>query len=197
MSAAIDLPGFADPVLEAQASFRAILDAMAVPGSLHVAGAGLRPPAPLAPATAAALLTLVDGETALAVDAAASPALPWIGFHCGALPVPAARARFLLALSCPDLPALNAGSHEAPEESCTVILQLAALGMPALGSGARFRLSGPGLKEPAILAATGLPANFAACWAANHALFPRGVDMILCAGGTIAALPRSVRMEGA
>jgi len=192
MSAAIDLPGFADPVLEAQASFRAILDAMAVPGSLHAAGAGLRPPAPLAPATAAALLTLVDGETALAVDAAASPALPWIGFHCGALPMPSAQARFLLALSCPDLPAVNAGSHEAPEEACTVILQLAAL-----GTGARFRLSGPGLKEPAILAATGLPANFAARWAANHALFPRGVDMILCAGGTIAALPRSVRMEDA
>jgi len=191
MSTAIDLPGFADPVLDAQASFRAILDAMAAPGSLHTADAGLHAPAPLAPATAAVLLTLVDGETALAVDAAASPALPWIGFHCGAVPVPAARARFLLALSCPDLAALDGGSHEAPEESCTVILQL-----PALGTGARFRLSGPGLKEPTILAVAGLPDDFAARWTANHALFPRGVDVILCAGGTIAALPRSVRMEG-
>ena len=32
-------------------------------------------------------------------------------------------------------------------------------------------------------------------WAANHAMFPRGVDLILCAGNRLAALPRSVRIE--
>ena len=101
-------------------------------------------------------------------------------------------AAFAVALSLPDLAALPAGTHEAPEESATLILQIAAL-----GTGARYRLSGPGLREPTLLAANGLPADFAAVWQRNHALYPRGVDIILCAGTTLAALPRSVSIEEA
>ena len=83
----IDLPGFADPVLKSQACFRAVLDAMARPGALHVAGTGLAPPAPLVPSAAAVLLTLVDGETPLFAAPGFAPARDWIGFHCGAVPV--------------------------------------------------------------------------------------------------------------
>jgi alpha-D-ribose 1-methylphosphonate 5-triphosphate synthase subunit PhnH len=92
----------------------------------------------------------------------------------------------------PDLAAFPAGSHEAPECSATLILQIAAL-----GSGTRYRLSGPGLREPTLVAADGLPENFAAVWQGNHALYPRGVDIILCAGDTLTALPRSVSVEEA
>ena len=46
------------------------------------------------------------------------------------------------------------------------------------------------------LEVTGLPDDFPALWAANHALFPRGADLLLCCGTTLAALPRSVRVEG-
>ena len=97
-----------------------------------------------------------------------------------------------VALSLPDLTALPTGSHETPERSATLILQIAAL-----GTGARYRLSGPGLREPALLAAGGLPAGFAALWQRNHALYPCGVDIILCAGTTLAALPRSISIEEA
>jgi len=41
----------------------------------------------------------------------------------------------------------------------------------------------------------GLPPGFLAEWEANRALFPRGVDVILCAGDHLAALPRTVRIE--
>jgi alpha-D-ribose 1-methylphosphonate 5-triphosphate synthase subunit PhnH len=41
----------------------------------------------------------------------------------------------------------------------------------------------------------GLPADFVAVWQRNHALFPRGVDLILCAGRSVAALPRSVSVS--
>src|SRR5581483_12345526 len=51
-------PGFAEPVAGAQACFRAVLDAMARPGCIRRAGIDLSPPSPLAPATAAVLLTL-------------------------------------------------------------------------------------------------------------------------------------------
>jgi alpha-D-ribose 1-methylphosphonate 5-triphosphate synthase subunit PhnH len=193
MSVTIALPGFADPVGEAQATFRAVLDAMARPASLHRVGERMTAPAPLDHATAAVLLTLVDNETPLWLDAAAAAAREWLAFHCGAAIIDAPdNAAFAVALSLPDLAALPAGTHETPEQSATLVLQIAAL-----GTGARYRLSGPGLREPALLAASGLPSDFAAVWQRNHALYPCGVDIILCAGATLAALPRSVSVEEA
>ncbi len=191
MSSSIALPGFADPVSEAQGTFRAVLDAMSRPGRLHPVGEQLTAPAPLDSATAAVLLTLVDNETPLWLDRAAATARDWLAFHCGAVIIDTpSTATFALALSMPDLTALPAGSHETPESSATLILQIAAL-----GRGTKYRLAGPGLREPALLVATGLPADFAAIWQQNHALYPRGVDIVLCAGTTLTALPRSVSIE--
>ena len=188
----IDLPGFADPVLESQSCFRAVLDAMARPGTLHLAGAGLLPPPPLDPATAAVLLTLVDGETSLFVSPPFLPARDWLEFHCGIVPAAAiGTAAFVLADAFPDPAALDAGSDEQPDASATVILQV-----EALGRGRRLLLSGPGLRVPDSLEVEGLPDDFPALWRRNHALYPRGVDVILCQGSTLAALPRSVRVEG-
>ena len=116
----------------------------------------------------------------------------WLVFHCGTTPcdTPAAAA-FVLAATMPDLATLNAGSDEAPESAATLVLQVASL-----GTGPAWRLAGPGLKAPTVFRATGLPANFAARWAANHALFPRGIDLVLCAGTTLAAIPRSITVSG-
>jgi len=189
----IDLPGFADPVTDAQGCFRAVLDAMARPGRIHRAGEGLTPPAPLAPASAAVLLTLVDQETPLWLDPVAAASRGWIGFHCGApLAAGPEACTFALALSLPDLAVLPAGSHEAPERSATLILQVRAF-----QAGRRFRLQGPGLRDPTILAIDGLPIEFAAVWEQNRTRFPLGVDIILCAGTQLAALPRSVTVQGA
>jgi len=185
-------PGFADPVQDSQACFRAVLDAMARPGKLHALAAAMQPPGPLDPATAAVLLTLADAETPLWLDAAATPAYPWIAFHCGAPLAAADAASLALALGPVRLDSFAAGTDDAPELGATLVLQV-----PALGSGTAFVLSGPGLATPATLAIEGLPVSFAAEWAANHALFPRGVDIILCAGGHVAALPRTVQLREA
>jgi len=186
----VDLPGFADPVSGAQACFRAVLGGMSCPGSLHDAGHGLTPPPPLDPATAAVLFTLVDADTPLWLAPDCVAAGDWIAFHCGATVVPdIAHAAFAVATEMPDLGTLNAGSDEGPEEAATLVLQVRGL-----GQGARLRLAGPGLAAPATLLVDGLPDGFAAIWADNHALYPRGVDIILCAGTTLAALPRSVRI---
>ena len=182
----IDLPGFADPVAQAQATFRAVLDALARPGTLHEAGGTLTPPAPLAPATAAVLLALVDHDTPLHIAPDCSAAAAWLTFHCGTAPSPSPASPFAVARALPDLATLSPGTDEAPESSTTLVLQV-----PALGTGPAFTLAGPGLKAPARFQVTGLPPGFAASWAANPALFPRGVDLILCAGTTVAALPRS------
>jgi len=193
MSAATLQPGFADPVGGAQSCFRAVLDAMARPGTIREAGFGLAPPAPLAPATAAVLLTLLDYDTPVWLDPAVREARDWIAFHCGAPVVPdIASCGFAVALSLPALGSLPAGSHEAPESAATLIMQV-----DALDRGQAFRLMGPGLRAPATLAVAGLPGGFAAAWQENHALFPRGIDIVLCAGTSIAALPRSVAVQEA
>jgi alpha-D-ribose 1-methylphosphonate 5-triphosphate synthase subunit PhnH len=188
-----DLPGFADPVAQAHATFRAALDAMARPGTVHEAGTALVPPAPLDPATAAVLLTLVDVDTSLHIAPDCAAATAWLVFHCGTAPIadPGAAA-FAVARSLPDLAALNTGSDEAPESAATLVLQVAAL-----GTGTAFALAGPGISGAATLRAEGLPPDFAARWSANHALFPRGIDLILCAGTTLAAIPRSISVREA
>ena len=189
----IDLPGFADPVAQAQASFRALLDAMARPGTIATVGQGLTPPAPLDPATAAVLLTLVDGDARLHLPPDCAAARDWLVFHCGTTPCDdSASAGFVATRTMPDLAHLATGTDEAPESSATLVLQVLAL-----GTGPAFRLAGPGLKAPAIFRAEGLPPDFAARWAANHALFPRGIDLVLCAGTALAAIPRSITVTEA
>ena len=181
--------GFADPVLDSQACFRAVLDALAHPGRI-VAAEAPDPPPTLDPATAAVLLTLVDAETPLWLGDAAAPARDWIAFHC-AVPLAArGEAAFGLSLGAVSLAGFGTGTDDAPEDGATLILQVAAL-----GRGLALRLSGPGLTAPAVLRVDGLPSGFVQEWAANHAMFPRGVDLILCAGNRLAALPRSVRIE--
>lgn len=195
MSTPVDvtLPGFTDPVTEAQACFRAVLGAMARPGSLAMVGEQLTPPAPLDPATASVLLTLVDHDTKLWVDANAAAARDWIAFHCGAgLAHRSVDAAFALALELPDLATLSPGTHEQPETSATVILQVASL-----RDGARYRLRGPGLRDDAMLTVAGLPDDFITIWQRNHGGFPLGVDLVLCAGTRLTALPRSVTVETA
>ncbi len=191
MSEDVLQPGFADPVAGAQSCFRAVLDAMARPGRIHEVGADLTPPSPLAAATAAVLLTLLDYDTPVWLDPAATASRAWIGFHCGAPIVPAiAACSFAVALALPDLATLPVGSHEAPESAATLIQQ-----EKAFGSGRTYRLAGPGLRVPALLSVDGLPAGFASAWQENHALFPRGVDVVLCAGTSLAALPRSIALQ--
>jgi alpha-D-ribose 1-methylphosphonate 5-triphosphate synthase subunit PhnH len=191
MTIDVTLPGFADPVAEAQASFRAVLDAMARPGTLVRVGEGLVAPAPLDPATAAVLLTLVDHDTPLWLDTASAVARDWIAFHCGAgftdVPVD---ATFALALTLPDIGGLSPGTHEQPETAATLILQVESLNF-----GTRYRLRGPGLRESGTLSVRGLPDAFVTIWQHNRAGFPLGVDLVLCAGTTLAALPRSVTVE--
>ena len=182
--------GFADPVADAQRCFRAVLDAMARPGQIaHVTGTTA--PLPLGAAAAAVVLTMVDHETPLWVDPEAAATRRWIEFHCGARIVadPAACA-FALALALPDLTRLRAGSHESPETSATVVCQV-----KSFDTGQALRLSGPGLREARVLTVGGLPRDFVSIWRRNHALFPRGIDLILCAGERLTALPRTVSIE--
>lgn len=181
--------GFADPVLDAQAAFRAVLEAMSRPGTVQDIVTPPEVPPGLSPAAAAVLLTLVDATTPLRL-AAGAEAAAWLRFH-GGCPLVSKGAAYVLDPTAALLD-LDAGTEQEPERGATLILEVADL---TAGSG--WRLTGPGIRDTHRLAVAGAPSGFVADWAQNRARFPRGVDVILCAGTRIAALPRSVTIEDA
>ncbi|MFL5252441.1 MAG: phosphonate C-P lyase system protein PhnH [Rhodopila sp.] len=188
MNAALS-PGFAEPVADAQACFRSVLDAMAHPGRI-CRSPPVAAPDLLCTASAAVLLALVDQETPLWLDPVAADAQDWITFHTSAPLTDRASAAFALAFGLPDMTGFPAGSDEAPETSVTLIVQVRTF-----SAGVRLELTGPGLRELAQIQVDGLPADFPVQWAANRALFPRGVDLLLCAGDELLAMPRSVTVR--
>lgn len=180
-------PGFAS-ALDVQACFRALLTAFSTPGSIVALPVPLTPPAGLSGACAALLLTLTDAQTNVALPEL-SPARDWLLFHSGPNLVQAVDAEFCVATQRPPLSSLRQGSDEAPEDGATLILDL-----PRLTGERSFRLSGPGLKEP-VSVAMNLDAHFIAEWQAQCRTAPRGVDVLLCAGNEVLALPRSLHIE--
>jgi len=189
---------FADPTFESQAAFRRIMRALSAPGTILACGQALAPPAPLARAAAAALLTLADFETPLWI----APSFPaavgdYLAFHSGAprAAAPGKAAFALLDLSADglDLARFALGTAEYPDRSTTIVAQVSTL-----AADPRLRFSGPGIKGEATLDVAPLPTNFLAQWAANRAGFPLGVDLIFIADARLAALPRSTAIvEGA
>lgn len=184
--------GFPDPVLDAQRCFRSVLEAMARPGRVFRIEAALTPPAPLGLAAGVVLLTLADADTPVWLDAPA--AADWLRFHAGCpLVAEPGAAQFVLATGAmPPLATLAPGSEEDPQLAATLLVQVRAL-----RAGEGWRLRGPGIEHEHRLAVDGLPDDFLAQWAANRAGFPRGVDVVLCAGDALAALPRTVAIAEA
>lgn len=181
--------GFADPVLEAQAAFRALLEATARPGTVVSLPKPEAPP-PLPPAAAAILLALCDADTPLWLGGrlATAPVRDWLRFHAGS-PLVAAPAEASFAVASADeapFDALATGTDEAPERSATLLLLV-----EAFGTGRSLRLAGPGIAGEAMLRVAGLPNGFVSWRARNLALYPRGVDVLLVSDIETAALPRT------
>lgn len=198
MTAAFDPGvGFADPVFASQAAFRTLLGALSEPGTIHALEGGIAPPAGCAAAMAVSLLTLADYETPLWLDQSRreGAAGAWVRFHCAApLAASPAEAAFAVldgAATEPKLAAFNPGNDLFPDTSTTLIIECAAF-----EGGEAVTLSGPGIETSRTIAPTGLRAGFWDEVAANNALYPLGVDMLLVAGNRIMGLPRSTIING-
>lgn len=199
MSQALDLsrvrPGFPDPVRQSQAVFRQVMDAVARPGTPADLSPCPTPPAGLAAAAGAVALTLFDFETPVWLDPAlGAEAGDWLRFHCGCpLVTDPAQAAFAIVVDAPHAPPLAAfhqGDAKYPDRSTTVLLQVAAL-----DGGEPVTLRGPGIRNEAKLAPTGLPGDFWDQVQTNHMQFQFGVDLLLVAGSELIGLPRSTRVE--
>lgn len=189
--------GFEAPVFDAQAAFRALMDAMARPGQAQPIAARATAPQPLGSVAAALALTLCDADTPVWLDSAMTgdgEVAQWLGFHTGApMTTDPGEAAFAFVADPSALGALDRfahGTQEYPDRSTTLIVQV-----DSLTDGPPLTLSGPGIKDRASIASTDLPDRFAALWTANRALFPRGVDLVLAASDSLVGLPRTTQIE--
>lgn len=189
-------PGFADPVFDAQAVFRAAMWATAYPGRIAPLDRAVSSPAPFDGATAALALTLVDFETPLWLDESAKKgsARAWVGFHCGSRVVATPdAARFAIAVETAALPRLAnfcLGDAEYPDRTTTLIVQV-----PSFENGPQTIWRGPGIKESTAVHIGGLPDAFWTDWNLNRELYPAGIDIFFTCGNALLSMPRTVEVE--
>ena len=179
--------GFAEAPIQSAHAFRAVLEAMARPGTIHRVGGAL-PPAPLSVAAGTVLLTLCDDTTPLHLAGAADrpDVRDWIAFHIGAPLTGAEEADFALGQwdDLQPVARFRIGRPDYPDRSATLIVETD-----------RLVNHGPALTGPGIETATWLNLPETAAFRANRAMFPLGFDTIFTGGECIAALPRSTRVE--
>jgi len=179
------------PVLDAdtaQRAFRAVLDALARPGT-----PAALPPAGDVPPALLPVLALADLDTPVCV--LGDPGGAWAEALTTATSAPQAppgAARLVAALrplEVGELAAVRAGSAAAPEDAALV-----ALAVPTLAGGPALRLSGAGVPTTRTITPRGLPADLVAARA--RAAFPAGADLLLVdPDGAVLGLPRSTRIE--
>ncbi len=188
--------GFSNEAFGSQAVFRSVLQALSHPGRTVAVEHDAQAPAVGHAASAAVLLALLDSDCTLWLSPrlANSDAGAWLRFHTGCTVVAdAAQARFVWVAQGDALPALNRlalGTDIYPDQSATCVVDVSRAATTVDASDA-WHLRGPGIQEVAALQVDGLPDDFEAQWAANHGVFPRGVDLLLATADHIVGLPRT------
>ncbi|MGF1455181.1 MAG: phosphonate C-P lyase system protein PhnH [Alphaproteobacteria bacterium] len=181
--------GFTDPVLDAQKTFRRLMEAWARPGTTARFDGPDELPLGLDAAGAAIALTLIDQDAPVWLSAACHSAGDWLRLHCASpiAPDPMAAAFALTTSSeMPPLTAFPSGTALSPEAGATLIIRV-----PALVGGPTVRLTGPGIGDTASIAPDGLPADFWCSRAACAPLYPAGLDIIMTCGSEALCLPRT------
>jgi alpha-D-ribose 1-methylphosphonate 5-triphosphate synthase subunit PhnH len=187
------IPGFSDPVHDAQHTFRSLLDALAHPGQSCEIAVSLNPPPGLNLTCGAACLTLFDRDTLIWLQ----PGLPteaenWLRFHTGCRFTTAPeRSQFAVigqVDSLPELLAFHWGTPEYPEASTTLLMQIDET------EGREVILQGPGIQNERAIAPP-LPARFWDQWQNNTQAYPLGIDLFLCGSTAVMGLPRTTRMR--
>ena len=195
MSMNLLAPGLADPSHDAQRLFRAILDAFSHPGRIVDLRDAPNGPGTLSPAAVGFLLTFADRETPLWLDAGldTQAVRDFLRFHAGAPIVDAREAATFAVIAVGDedpFAGFAIGTDAYPDRAATLLVEV-----PALDTGPTYLWRGPGIDGEVSVALEGLGRDFWPAWAANHALFPCGVDLVFTSGSRLLALPRSIAVE--
>ena len=171
--------------IESAQQFRAMMIAMANPGSHHVVKAEAAPG--LSVAATATLMTLVDQDTTVFATNSVDTAefRQWLAFHTGARFVAKQSADFAIGRFEDLLPLTDfkTGTEEYPDKSCTLIVDgwdqvepITARG-PGIASQVRLNLPSPEQIQ------------------AVNRFYPLGLDLFFTEGDQLFAVPRSTRLE--
>lgn len=195
--------GFADPVMDAQVTFRAVMQALAEPGTLQTLPettlAALEPPSGLSRGAAAILLALADFETPVHLGENTRDIAAYLRFHAGCPivdePAKSSFAHVADGAALDDLTRYALGTLEYPDRSTTLVIEV-----ESLTEGLALTLAGPGIATTRTIRLAPIHPNLAGQLADNNALFPQGVDLLFTDGRAVIGLPRSTRvtpeMEG-
>ncbi|MFZ9759475.1 MAG: phosphonate C-P lyase system protein PhnH [Burkholderiaceae bacterium] len=202
--------GFRDPVTDSQASFRALMSAMAEPG-LWQSLVLTAEPIPDEPAGLLSLaLVLLDSEVSF-YSKEFPLTIEGIRFYSGAGLESAAKADFVflstqsLRLKEQDdellsfLGSLKMGEELAPEQSATLVIALDhEANLPNSGASKQLTitLEGPGIDTAAErqIRSLGLSSVFWNWREQQQSLYPLGIDLVFVHDAKVLALPRSTRL---
>ncbi|MCA6953392.1 phosphonate C-P lyase system protein PhnH [Pectobacterium polaris] len=183
---------FAQPVADAQCTFRRILKAVSEPGvtvTLPLQQGWGR----LSPASTAVMLTLVDRDTPLWLDEALDDEAlrSNLRFHTGAILTRDESAAFALlhVSSAIALSRFSVGDVMSPEKSTTVIIEVSSL-----TGGTPLRLSGPGLETSRVVDPQ-LSPDIVRYLCHRPDPFPQGIDLMFTCADALMALPRTTHVE--
>lgn len=186
-------PGFNDPELGTQQTFRAIVKALDYPGHLVQIKSKLSVPGILNPASAAIFLTLGNDETSVWADLNWNfPLIEWFQYQCGCSivtePCMASLALITKPITMPPLDHFRIGDEEQPGTSVTLIVQVGELSVNAVVSAI-----GPVENKMATRTPMVEPVNLWDHWYQHSNLFSLGVDIFLTCDDILTALPHSIR----
>ena len=88
---------------------------------------------------------------------------------------------------------IPAGTRDRPEDGATVVVPVTALSDTQ--GALHLRASGAGIPAMRDLFVTGLSRGVIRDHIGLRADYPRGIDLLLCAGQVVAALPRHLMLE--
>lgn len=185
-------PGLADPIFDAQAAFRILLDALAHPGQVYDLQSDTDSVADVSAEVLAILLSLGDADTPIWIDPIWQSDIlsAHLAFHTGA-PVTNSPEEAVFAVVSPaafaaPFKSFSIGTPEYPDRSTTVIIPV-----EGFGDRAPLILEGPGIEGDQPFFPEPMPEGLAGQITVNAALYPLGIDMIFTAPGKVAAVPRS------
>ena len=179
----------------AQLVFRAALDALARPGTIHqLPSASTEPLAARVPAALLPVLALADLTTPTCVLADDGGWDEVVRVATTAPAVSLAEASLvsvLRPLAAGELASLRTGTAAAPEDGTLACLAVSGIGSESDGAQL-LRLAGPGIPGTRDLRVAGLPDDFAACRRRLVGGFPAGADLLLITPeGAMTGLPRT------
>ena len=188
----VELPGFSDLIHDSQTTFRVLLESLSRPGTVNSITVKLTPPSGLNIACAAACLTLLDLETQVWLQPGLDEKIKnWLLFHTGCrFTEDSSQADFAVIWnldSMPDLSEFKLGTPVYPENSTTLIVQVANCDRATAN---HKLLKGAGINGQ-IAMPIALSDSFWQQWQQNHHSYPLGVDIYFFWEDKVIGLPHT------